>query len=118
MKDNILPEFLIIGAAKSGTTAIAKYLTEHEKIYIPARKECRFFSEMQGDFKGPGDKHINLSIVKTLDHYISLFKKATKDQIKGDASPDYLFYYNDTIKNIKKYYKQVNQDYPKIIIFV
>jgi len=118
MKNNILPEFLIVGAAKSGTTAIAKYLSEHEQIFIPERKECRFFSEMNADFKGPKDNHVNKTIVKDVNQYISLFNKAKKNQIKGDASPDYLFHYDKTIANIKKYYGEAGQNYPRIIIIL
>ena len=118
MKNNRLPEFLIIGAAKSGTTAIAKYLLEHNQIFIPERKECRFFSGMNADFKGPRDNQINQTIIKDLNQYISLFKKANNTQIKGDASPDYLFYYNSTIKNIKKHYHDEKQEYPKIIVIL
>jgi hypothetical protein len=37
------PDFVIIGAPKSGTTAMHAYLAEHPGIYLPARKELRYF---------------------------------------------------------------------------
>ena len=37
------PNFLIVGAAKSGTTALAEYLRQHPDIYIPEIKEPRYF---------------------------------------------------------------------------
>jgi len=39
-----LPTFLVIGAEKSGTTALADALNRHESIHVPAEKELRFFS--------------------------------------------------------------------------
>ena len=37
------PNFLIIGAAKSGTTSLYYYLKQHPQVYMPAVKETRFF---------------------------------------------------------------------------
>ena len=39
-----LPNFLIIGAAKSGTTALYRYMKQHPEIYLSDRKEPHFFS--------------------------------------------------------------------------
>lgn len=37
-------DFLIIGAQKSGTTSLFKYLSKHPSIFIPQEKELPFFS--------------------------------------------------------------------------
>jgi hypothetical protein len=37
-------DFLVIGAAKSGTTALFHYLRDHPNIYLPPEKEVSFFS--------------------------------------------------------------------------
>lgn len=113
-----LPDFLIVGAAKSGTTALAKYLAQHPQIFIPRRKECRFFSNLKGDFKGPGDDEINKSIIKSLDEYSRLFEEAEINQLMGDASPDYLFNYKETIKKVKRVYSERGKSFPKIIIIL
>jgi hypothetical protein len=42
-----LPDFLVIGAAKSGTTSLAKWLDAREDVYVPARKELHFFDRMR-----------------------------------------------------------------------
>lgn len=39
----ILPNFIICGAAKAGTTALYKFLREHPDVYMPERKEPQFF---------------------------------------------------------------------------
>ena len=52
-----MPNFLIIGAAKSGTTALYHYLNQHPQIYMSPVKEPRFFA-LEGerpDFRGPAD---------------------------------------------------------------
>jgi hypothetical protein len=38
-----MPNFLVIGAAKGGTTALRRVLTQHPQIYVSPRKELRFF---------------------------------------------------------------------------
>ena len=39
----MLPNFLIIGAAKAGTTSLWAYLREHQQVFMPDRKELHFF---------------------------------------------------------------------------
>ncbi|MCM3904240.1 MAG: sulfotransferase [Pyrinomonadaceae bacterium] len=39
----MMPNFLVIGAAKAGTTALHSYLAQHPDIYMSATKEIRFF---------------------------------------------------------------------------
>ncbi len=39
-----LPDFLIIGAAKSGTTTLYKYLCWHPQVYMSTPKEPEFFA--------------------------------------------------------------------------
>ena len=43
MTDNELPDFIGIGAAKSGTTWLARNLTAHPEVYVPPRKEINSF---------------------------------------------------------------------------
>lgn len=42
---HVLPNFLIIGAAKSGTTSLFHYLLQHPGIAAPKAKEVTFFNE-------------------------------------------------------------------------
>ena len=37
--DGRVPDFLVIGAAKSGTTSLYNYLTRHPGLFLPAGKE-------------------------------------------------------------------------------
>jgi hypothetical protein len=78
-----LPNFLIIGAAKAGTTTLHAYLRPHPEVFMPARKELRFFG-----YGGSGDDYT--FPVKTLAEYESYFADAGAARAIGEASPNYL----------------------------
>jgi len=88
------PNFLIIGAAKSGTTALYAYLKQHPQIFMSAVKEPRFFA-LEGErvaFKGPGDAgSVNKESVNNWNDYLRLFSAATNERAIGEASPLYLY---------------------------
>ncbi len=76
-----------------------KALAEHPRIFIPSRKECRYFSCMSDRLAGP--KPISLDeITRSLEEYKSLFEKAGSDSLRGDISPDYLYFYKNAIPKI------------------
>ena len=87
-----MPEFLVIGAARSGTTALFHYLRQHPQVFMPAHKEPNFFAfeDIKLDCKGPGADYINNSIT-LLAEYQKLFEGASPNAICGEASPLYLF---------------------------
>ncbi len=101
---NNLPNFLVVGAAKSGTSTLYIHLLNHPEIYLPKieNKELRFFSEMSR-FKGPGDEYVNAKITKTIEEYSTHYCNVVHEKAIGDISPDYLYYNKKSIKNIKKY---------------
>ena len=43
----ILPTFLVVGAAKAGTTALYHWLQQHPQIFLSPIKEPHFFSGVQ-----------------------------------------------------------------------
>ena len=60
-----MPNFLIIGPAKSATTSLYQYLSQHPEIYMSPVKEPRFFA-YEGenlDFAGPGDEIVAKSSI-------------------------------------------------------
>lgn len=99
---NILPNFLIVGASKTGTSSIYHYLKQHPDIFLSnIQKEGRFFSQMEGNFKGPGDERIDASLTRNLKSYQSLFEGYNNEKSIGDISPDYLYHYKTAIPKIK-----------------
>jgi hypothetical protein len=87
-----LPNFIIIGAAKSGTTALYHYLKQHPQIYMSPMKEPRFFAFEPGEleFGGPGDTALHRSTLVNLEDYQALFLNVSGERAVGEASPVYL----------------------------
>ena len=89
-----LPNFLIIGAAKSGTSSLYHYLKQHPEIFMSPHKEPNFFA-FEGEnvcFSGPGDDiDTNAFSVTSLKDYCAFFKKVTNEVAVGEASPLYLY---------------------------
>ena len=87
-----MPDFIVIGAARAGTTALYSFLRQSPDIFMPDVKEPNFFAyEGQSlGCRGPGADFINNSITD-LDHYCALFEPAPNGAILGEASPLYLF---------------------------
>lgn len=90
-----LPNFFIVGAAKSGTTSIFAYLSQHPEIFFSPLKEPKFFSVSANTFphKGPGDSEVDNTIIKDKHDYLNLFKGAKDEKVIGEASADYLYFY-------------------------
>ncbi|MBJ18179.1 MAG: sulfotransferase [Deltaproteobacteria bacterium] len=89
-----LPNFLVIGAIKAGTTALYHYLQQHEQVYLTPVKETRFFSfeGARPDFRGPGDrKLVNMDTICDLDTYAKQFYGVTREIAIGEICPSYLY---------------------------
>jgi hypothetical protein len=89
-----LPNFLIIGAAKSGTTALANFLQKHPQVHIPA-KEPDYFSGWGFRIpfiEPPGITYVRLpEKCDTLEQYTALFSNAGNALARGEASTSYLY---------------------------
>jgi hypothetical protein len=72
-----LPDFLIIGAQKAGTTALYAYLRWHPEITGPSFKEVSFF-----------DRHY----VRGETWYRAHLPARPRSRLVGEASPSYLFH--------------------------
>jgi hypothetical protein len=70
----VLPNLIIIGAEKCGTSALYYYLHQHPEIAMSRRKELRFFNGSHWD--------------KGLAWYESNFTNASV-RVRGEASPQY-----------------------------
>lgn len=104
MSDRHLPNFLIIGAAKSGTTSLWYYLRQHPQIYLSPRKEPRFFA-YEGEtvaYRGPGDEKWTGESVTTLEAYQALFEPSVEQIAVGEASNVYLYFAEKTAPRIAR----------------
>ncbi|MGF1604220.1 MAG: sulfotransferase [Thermosynechococcaceae cyanobacterium] len=89
-----LPNFLVIGAAKSGTTALHHYLQQHPQVYMTPEKETNFFAFIGEDlqFQGPGDAEINRFSITHFEDYAAQFAAVTDEIAIGEACPLYLYH--------------------------
>ena len=98
-----MPNFLVVGAAKSGTTSLYQYLNQHPEVYMSPVKEPHFFA-FEGErlrFPSPGsEKGINLKSVTDESKYRALFEGVSGERAVGEASTSYL-YYPGTAERIK-----------------
>jgi hypothetical protein len=87
-----LPDFFVIGAPKSGTTALHAALARHPQLYMSPVKEPKFFlcdgRPQPGD--GPGDAHSSREWIWRADDYERLFDDAPPWTLRGESTPFYL----------------------------
>lgn len=79
------PNLFIIGAPKTGTTALAQYLSEHPRVFFSNPKEPFYLCT---DYPHLKEQHF----LETDDDYLALFEKADPAQHKviGEGSTNYL----------------------------
>lgn len=76
------PDFVIAGAAKSGTTALYSYLRSHPQVAMSEKKEPAFWST---DLEGHA-----LDRVLDRAEYLQLWSGAEPAALRGEASTNYL----------------------------
>ncbi len=90
----IKPDFIIVGAAKSGTTTLHKYLSQHTDVFMSIPKETNYFAFRDPEFVFNQEfvqKNYIDDSIKTESDYIACFARAKSYQIAGEASPSYLY---------------------------
>ncbi len=99
-----MPNFLIIGAPKAGTSSIYAYLQQHPDVYMSPVKEPHFFmvENEKVNLQGPGDQERFKSAVYQIEKYQNLFSGVTDEIAIGEASTTYLGS-QKACKNIRKY---------------
>lgn len=100
-----LPDFFIVGAAKSATTSLFAYLKQHPKIFLPERKEMYFmaFNGLSPRFKLT-DGTFHREVGCTREEYVETYKNNPEECISGDISTWYLYFHKTVIKNIIAFY--------------
>jgi hypothetical protein len=83
-----LPDFFIVGHAKSGTSALYEMLRRHPEIHMPQHKEPWYFAS---DMKPRFPPHLAGAAPQSLPEYMALFSGAEPGQRVGEASSSYLW---------------------------
>lgn len=84
-----LPNFIVGGAIKGGTTSLNYYLRQHPDVFMSPFKEPRYFAyepDNPGHVEGDGLRFP----IKTLEEYAALFDEASDHKAVGETSPHYL----------------------------
>lgn len=108
---NALPDFVIVGAARAGTTSFAAALERHPEVCFSKVKETNYFTPPEFGLKGHGDRQFILTefpllndgrigemragavLVRSREIYAKLFAHRSEQQICGEASPSYCYYH-------------------------
>ena len=89
------PNFLVVGAARSGTTGLVEGLRSHPRVFVTDPKEPHYFAlhETGAHFTAPGDEHtINRVAVTDREKYLDLYPQEHEYLALGDASVSTLYY--------------------------
>ena len=89
----VLPNLIVVGAAKSGTTSLWHYLMSHPEIFMSEIKETNFFSHQLMTRNNP---------IKDLENYESLFENKENYKIRGEVSNSYLTFADKVAPRIKE----------------
>jgi hypothetical protein len=77
-----IPDFVVVGAQKAGTTWLYECLSEHPEVFVPRMKEVHYFTRPQDDRLSRLDQGV--------EWYKSLFPDDGK--VSGELTPDYMFF--------------------------
>jgi Sulfotransferase family len=89
-----LPDFLVVGAPKAGTTALHAALARHPALYMSPVKEPKFFltdGPPPSRGGGPGDAQTYREHVWRRSDYEALFDAAPPGTLRGESTPFYLY---------------------------
>jgi len=97
-----LPNFLVAGTAKAGTTSLAYYLGQHPEIEIPV-KETFYFNapEFKYNYLPYPSQRKGDDIIRTPEAYTQLYESCRAPCI-GEVGTGYLYHHKVSIPRIKK----------------
>ncbi len=91
-----LPDFLVIGAPKAGTSALHAALAAHPQLFLSTPKEPKYFltdgrPPTRATQRGPGDAHSAREWIWHREGYERLFDAAPAGTLCGESTPFYLW---------------------------
>ncbi|HVS02379.1 MAG TPA: sulfotransferase [Thermoanaerobaculia bacterium] len=111
--DGRLPDLLLVGAPRCGTTSLHHYLGGHPQVFMTPVKEPRFFSAQVFSYPGAGPGDERVRPVRTLEEYRRLTAGAGDARVVGEASPENLYWHRQVIPRIRQTLGQ-----PRILILL
>ncbi|MEQ1868539.1 MAG: sulfotransferase domain-containing protein [Vicinamibacterales bacterium] len=86
-----LPTFLVIGAAKAGTTTLYEILRQHPQVFLPSTKEPAFFCDDEYYEQGA-------------DWYRRTYFGGAGGRVSGEATSTYLFWSGKVVPRLQHTY--------------
>ena len=88
-----LPNFIVIGVAKAGTTSLYRYLDQHPQVYMYPEKGTNYFGYEDArswpETDGAEPPLLRHFRVRTFDEYAVSFAGANDERAVGEVSPQY-----------------------------
>jgi len=102
-------DFFLVGAAKSGTTAVSEWLAAHPSVYLAPIKETNYFStdievndfspeyvqntflDLDNYFAREELPQVHISFIRREEHMNRLYRDATSGAILGECSTSHLY---------------------------
>ena len=100
------PNFIVAGAARSGTTALAYALGGHPEVFVTEPKEMHFlaYATESPVFSGPGDSEtMARSLITDPDEYAALFDGSEGFAARGEGSVSSLYRPSKALDSMAKY---------------
>ena len=110
-RSRALPDFIIIGAMKSGTSSLFAYLGQHPQLFPSSKKEVHFFD---GGASADVDNYVKEQAWYRA--HFPLRKHMSTDSKTFEASPLYIF--NPLAPNSVEIIGKPTAMYSSILIFV
>jgi len=110
-----VPDFIVAGTARSGTTAVADTLRDHPEVFVTTPKEPHYLGlgRRAPAYTGPGDAEtITRAVVVEEADYLRLFEPAQPGQIRGDGSSSSLYFHEAAIPVLQR----LNPDVKVVIL--
>lgn len=91
MRKSNLPDFFVIGAGRSGTTSLHRYLSQHPQLFLGPKNPSYFYAcDLAGTPLEGSPEALPPYFVRDAEKYRNLFAEAPAGILTGDVSPVYL----------------------------
>ena len=89
-----MPNMIIVGAPKGGTTTLHYVLAQHPEIFMSEIKEPGFFWAYGQEVRlqGPSSILLKHRVINQLESYQALFEGVTSEKVIGESSASYMFH--------------------------
>jgi len=98
-----VPNFLMVGGARCGTTGLVEGLRAHPDVFVTVPKEPHYFAfhRTGANFTAPGDEHtVNRVSVTNRDAYLALYPTQHRYLALGEGSVSTMYYFEEAMPEI------------------